>query len=84
MVSGAGSRSLTSPRFGGELCAEPARERVTDAFFRRFAESADLGLSFQSVTVMGVAPRAGAWIETYLLKQMQHGLVRRPPRGGVD
>ena len=33
---------------------------------------------------MGVAPRAGAWIETHPIASMPVVIVGRPPRGGVD
>ncbi len=35
-------------------------------------------------TDYGVAPRAGAWIETENIKQLIPSAGRRPPRGGVD
>ena len=32
----------------------------------------------------GVAPRAGAWIETFSDNRWLTSVDRRPPRGGVD
>ena len=43
-----------------------------------------LEVNHVAVGRLGVAPRAGAWIETYAADDAKAKRRRRPPRGGVD